>query len=406
MKLSRIIVSLALVLLLALLVVRPVSAQALVGDQIVTGGNFTLASDQVLTGSLLVFGGSALLEAGSVVEGDVVMFGGSLSSAGVVEGSLALIGGSAQLQASTVIEGDAISLGGSLARQPGAQVQGQLVTASELPLRLPEISLPALRGELPRLEVGLQPLLDAFWFLFRTFLLAALGVLVVIFFPNATKRTANAALAQPLVSGGLGVLTLIVMPVLLVVLAVTIILIPVSLAGFLALGVALFFGWIAIGYELGERLAHNTHQTWAPAVSAGVGVFLVSLLAWGAAEFVACIGWIVPWVVFSAGLGAVILSRFGTAEYAPAGAAAGVVAAPVTVAPLRPAAPAAVAEPVSDLPADEPAATADENPDMGWRPGTNLGWQEGIDLSGPQSPGAPPAHDDAPASDMTPKPDA
>jgi hypothetical protein len=153
------------------------------------------------------------------------------------------------------------------------------------------------------------------WFFLRVFLWAALAVLAVMFLPVYVGRVANTATSQPVLSGGIGLLTAVVLPIVLAVIMITIILIPVSLIGFLALAVAWAFGLIALGSELGRRMAHSLNQTWAAPVAAGIGTFVLILVINGVRDVIPCVGWILSAIVGMIGLGAVILSRFGTTSY-------------------------------------------------------------------------------------------
>ena len=82
----------------------------------------------------------------------------------------------------------------------------------------------------------------------------------------------------------------------------------------MALGMALLFGWIAVGYEVGQRFTKAIHQEWHPALSAGLGTFGLTLVAASLANIpvVSCIGWLVPFLLSIAALGGVLLTRFGT----------------------------------------------------------------------------------------------
>lgn len=292
---------------------RPAYAQAQPEDQIVLAENVTLEGGQVQDGSLVVIAGNVTLKEGSRLNGDVVLLGGIAEVNGEVRGSLVAFGGRASVGRAAVVTGDIILLGAPLTREAGAQIQGQVIQGLQEPLRirLPEFSLPSLRGATPPIEIGLRPLIDAFWFLFRTFMVAALAVLLVMFFPRPAEITGQAAAAQPVVSGLVGLLTMVVLPVILIVMAVTILLIPISLVGFLALGVVTFLGWIALGLELGKRLAAAFKQEWAPAVSAGVGTFFLSLVTGGVNALVPCVGWMAPLIASAIGLGAVLVTGFG-----------------------------------------------------------------------------------------------
>jgi hypothetical protein len=76
------------------------------------------------------------------------------------------------------------------------------------------------------------------------------------------------------------------------------------------------FGWVALGVEAGRRLAAGLEQDWQPVVQAGIGTFLVAIVAY-AMGLTPFIGWIVPILVGFIGMGGVLLSRFGTRAYPP-----------------------------------------------------------------------------------------
>jgi hypothetical protein len=70
------------------------------------------------------------------------------------------------------------------------------------------------------------------------------------------------------------------------------------------------FGWIALGLEVGKRLAASVKASWPPLVQAGLGTLLLSLVA-QALGLAPCVGWIVPVLVGFVGMGGVLLSGFG-----------------------------------------------------------------------------------------------
>jgi hypothetical protein len=128
-------------------------------------------------------------------------------------------------------------------------------------------------------------------------------------------------------SFGVGLLTLIVGITAMILLFITCCLIPVGLLLALALVLATLYGWIVVGYLLGERILRAVQQsTGAPSVttSALVGIFLITLIQQGlmALSNIPCLGfffWLMGaalWLfVASTGLGAVVLTRFGTQPY-------------------------------------------------------------------------------------------
>ena len=121
---------------------------------------------------------------------------------------------------------------------------------------------------------------------------------------------------QPALAAGMGLLTILAGPIALVILAITIVLSPVSLIGVLVLAVGALFGWLVLGLVTGERVAHLLKQEWSGPVSAGVGTLVLSL-AMNLIGIIPCIGWAVVAVVFSIGVGGVVLTRFGIQSYPP-----------------------------------------------------------------------------------------
>ena len=327
---------LVLVPVVVLVVALALPGPAFAGDaeqgQVVFGGTFTLESGDVVNGDMVIFGGSVEFEAGSLVDGDVLLFGGSAEVNGEIDGNLALLGGSADLGSAAVVTGDVIALGGNVDRAEGAVVEGDFVSSDgvyfpfgfEIP-NLPELgSLPDLDRDFRIRPFGqssigpfFSPVTGVLWFVLRSLLIAALAVLVVLFWPQAAGRTGDTAVSQPLISGGLGCLTMIVFPVLCGLIAITLIGLPLSFLLVVALVVALLFGWIAIGVELGRRMSEAFSWEIHPAASAGIGTLLVSFVVFGLG-LIPCIGWLAPLLVGAAGLGAVILTRFGSREYVPA----------------------------------------------------------------------------------------
>jgi hypothetical protein len=246
-----------------------------------------------------------------------------------------------------VVNGDLVTIGATLNREEGAQVGGDIVDGVGVPFvfevpsdaqvpsipNIPPVPEIPFVQQSPSLYWNFNPLLDMMWFFFRTFMFALLAVLVVIFFDKPTTRVARAAVEQPIITAGAGFLTAFLTPLALIALTLTIILIPVTLLLALALIVAWLFGWIAVGLEVGKRIAKLFNVEWAPAVSAGVGTFLLFLVLGGFSELIICVGWLPQILIGLWGLGAVILTRFGTQEYVPVSGGVGNSAAAVADTP-------------------------------------------------------------------------
>jgi len=313
---KRITLVTLLVFIVAIFSPAIASAKALQEDKVVLGGSFVLRSGETLDGDLLILGGAVDLQERSEVTGDVVLLGGTLQVSGRVDGNLVSLGGVIDLNDAAEVRGDLVTMATVVNRAQAARVLGQVITGFRFPR---QFSLPSEVQTPLMSEVGFQlaPFWQAMWFLLRTFLWSALALLIVMFLPNATQRVTRAFVAQPFLSGGLGLLTAIVAPFLLIGIAITILLIPISLIGALALALAWAFGRIALGLEVGRRLSATMNQSWTLPVSAGVGTFVLTLVVDGAHQLIPCVGWVFPTLAGLVGFGAVLLTRFGTQEYPP-----------------------------------------------------------------------------------------
>ena len=304
------------------------------GDQLVLGGTYELSEGETLEGSLVVIGGVATLNSGSVVEHDVVLMGGTLQVLGTIEGDVVSIGGSVNLDASAVVEGDVNIISGNLQRAEGARIEGRVNRSTSGPYSVPlvfptsQIWIPGFAGE--------NILWQGLFLLGRSILWAIVALLVVLLLPNHSERVRKAVVEKTGVSIGLGLLTMVVAPLLLVVMAITIIGIPVSLLGIFVLALGWAFGVIVVGLEVGKRLVQAARQEWAPAVAAGLGTFLVTLVGNVIGVVVPCVGWMVPVLVGLLGLGAVLITRFGTQDYQSSGGLDRNGALPQPVEPVAP----------------------------------------------------------------------
>ena len=282
--------------------------------KVVFGNDFVLEAGERLDGDLAVFGGDVTLEAGSVVDGDLLAMGGAVTLAGEVNGDVVIFGGNAELAATAVVDGDVIALGGNIDRAESAVVRGN--TSEGFSFRfVPRIRPPSPPGVWRSWEYSANPFLSLLLRGLRALgtglLLALLALLIVSLWPKQTDLVVSTVWRSPAASFGVGLLTLLVVAGLMVLLAITICLSPFALLLGLATAVALLLGWVALGWLVGRRLlAALKAKDVAPLWEAALGVFLITLV--GA---IPCLGGLV-WLVGGAfGLGAVVLTRFGTQRY-------------------------------------------------------------------------------------------
>jgi hypothetical protein len=171
---------------------------------------------------------------------------------------------------------------------------------------------------------------DGFEDLFGALVIAGLSVLVILFFPKNAATIQETLQQATGVSFVVGIVTLPVTATVLVLLALLSILI-VPICGLIivaaALVVALLAGWAVIGKYIGHQIFSRFDNPAPSEISATfLGAVILTLVA--AMPFVDhlplvgwmfwLIGFLIAVLVGSSGLGAVILSRFGTQPYQPA----------------------------------------------------------------------------------------
>jgi len=317
---NKMLKTLTLLFLLVLLIAPASPAYAQSGEpgKIVFGDNYTLESGEELNGDLVVFGGNVTVEEDADLNGNLVVFGGTISSNGNLNGDVVVFGGQISLDENAVVAGDVVTIGGQLTQADGAEIKGEVVKNVS-----PEIEIPSGRippdVTPPQINIDYNPFWTVAGIFYRALIVAALAMLVVIFLKPQMENVSQAIISQPMMSGGVGLLTVFGGPISIVVVAlvmvITLILIPVAalvvFLGALAIALAWLFGMIALGNEVGERFTQSINQSWAPAFTAGFGTFLLMLVG-GAIGEIPCIGWLFVALIGFVGIGAAVLTRFGT----------------------------------------------------------------------------------------------
>lgn len=336
------------------------------GVQVYFGNDVTLEEGDFIEGGVIVFGGNFIMKEGSEVEGDVVVFGGNVRIEGEVEGDVATLGGNVTIRDRAVIKGDVSSLGGNVSVAEGAEVVGVIadglridideggvvipnVPAIETPRRPvpPEVKVP-VRVERPNFGFaarvgrfmgdGVQ---DIFWALIT----AGLSVLIMLFFPANVRLVQDTLNQATPVSFVVGLVTLLATAAVIGLLALFFwLILPICGIIFvaLALGLGWLGGWAVVGKYLGGRIFASFDNPSPTDISATfLGVTVLTLLAtMPFVDHLPWIGWmfslagfLVVLVIGSTGLGAVVLSRFGTQPYQPISITAAATATPTTREP-------------------------------------------------------------------------
>lgn len=289
----------AIVIMAALLLPATAHAAPLEDDKVVFGGSYDLDEGEVLDGDLLILGGHVDIDNGARVKGNVTLVGGSAIIDGRVDGDVSQVGGSLVLDTNSHVYGDVINNGGSLDREDGALVDGKVRTG----VRTIEVhrDRPGNFGSF---------ILDGLLNLFVVFSSSALTVVIALLWQKRLEVVGQAITTNPIMAGGTGLLVVGVSLPILIVIMFTLVLIPVSLIGFVLLAAAGAFGWAALSHEIGIRISGLANQEWSPALAAGLGSILIGIIYVGVAQ-IPCIGWAMQAMVGLIGLGAVTMTRFG-----------------------------------------------------------------------------------------------
>jgi hypothetical protein len=296
--------------LLLLMVALPVAADT--GDMSLFGQDLLIEAGQHATGNAAVVGGNATIQEDSTLSGDLTVLGGNARIDGTVEGAVVVMGGTLDLSATARVLGDVVAMG-TLNRHPDAVVRGTVVAGAEQSERAAVLG-DVLRGEpgllLPQSEngqssgvwTGLLGLLRWIGTLVGSLLL---GVLAVLLIPVPVDHIVDVMKRSSGLSIGMGALTLIATAILIPLLTIIIVGIPVVVVLLVALVLGGVVGWAATGLLLGQRLQRSGTQT--RVASAALGIVILTLLG-----KIPCVGWIVTLAAVCWGLGAVVLTRFGT----------------------------------------------------------------------------------------------
>ncbi|NWG35193.1 MAG: hypothetical protein HXY42_12180 [Chloroflexi bacterium] len=290
--------------------------------RVIFGSNITVTSDEPFEGDLVLFGGNVTVEKGAELNGDLVVIGGNIIGEGFFNGEVVIVGGQIKLEESATVSGNVVLVGGQIQRADGAKIKGEVFNNVAPQIDIPSGRVPPVVPESPDVpgvtfpdmaNMRFNPLLEFARIFGTSLLMAFLGMLAVLFFQQRLDRVSQAMVTQPVMTVGVGMLSIVA----LVVSAVTLILLPVALLGLIPLGFAWLFGVIAVGREVGERLSQALHREWAPVLTTGLGTFILVFVVDSVQALdnifwlVGCFTWVLPVFIGLLAIGAVVMTRFG-----------------------------------------------------------------------------------------------
>jgi len=302
-----------------------------------SGGTVTVGPDETVDGDLQAFGGTVVVEgtvtgdveafAGNVVidgtvEGDVDASGGNIEIGGTVGGSVNAGGGSVQITDGAQIGGNlnagasSVTIGGvvegnadvgaeRITLGPNAQIGGDLTYDGEL-ARADGATVSGSVSQSDDLQVGPSTpgftLPSGAFTIYGVLVNLLAGAVLLVAFPRFSTAVADEVTDDPLRSGLVGLLALVAIPIVLVALLITIVGIPLSLAGLIAYLFLVWAGALYGRYAAGRWLLAQAgrERRWLALL---VGVLGVALL-----KLVPILGDLVEAAVVLLGLGALVVS--------------------------------------------------------------------------------------------------
>jgi hypothetical protein len=293
-----------------------VSADSLDDSKVVVGESYTLESGRILEGDLNVLGGVVEIQKDASVNGNLFVLGGQVTIDGTINGNLVAVGGSVSLEGHAVINGDVVSPGSHISREPGAVIQGNETSNYIMPWDSFEGTIIRDREYFQPRTTGVVPILTRVGrFIGMTFLMVALGGLLLLLLAKPAQVMSQAVLSEPWQILGYGALTALAAFVAIPLLSITICLIPLAILVGFAVGLATLMGWLVLGYALGQKVVEDVFKsTWHPALTAVFGNFILFLIA-GGLDLIPCLGGLLNLILlmFALGIGATTL--FGTKPF-------------------------------------------------------------------------------------------
>jgi cytoskeletal protein CcmA (bactofilin family) len=252
-----------------------------------------LSGDHQVTeheGALIVGDSTVTIPPGARVPGPVYVIGGELRVAGEVVGDVTQLAGTIRVESGAVIVGELQHVAGTLTVDDDTEIGRR----TSLNLGDTEGTTPG-SGILPRASLA--------------FLLSAVGYLLARKRPIAVANVSTAVRTHPVVTITVGTLAFLTVISILVFMAFTLVLIPITVLGIVAGLLTLGYGLIAWGHLIGTRLPLH-RPTLATAV--GVVVLVVGLVLVG---LVPVFGDLVVAAIALSGVGAVLVTYYGVAPF-------------------------------------------------------------------------------------------
>ena len=250
--------------------------------------------------NIIKFGDDVTIEDGTRVN-HVIVIGGQITLSGVADGNVIAVGDSVVLASSSIVGGNVVSIGGVIVRGNGSEVNGSLTEINSS--NFSDVLTSVLNNEW-----------DGWSWLFAVFSLILylglliLSILVVLLIPRPIRIIADAAERRPYRStfwGLVGLILVVPLAFLLIISVIGVVLVPLEFSIAIAGGL---IGFIAVSSIVGKRffvILRKPEQTYMRETI--WGITFLWFVGW-----IPYVGWLLKVLALVLGLGAVLITRFGT----------------------------------------------------------------------------------------------
>jgi hypothetical protein len=326
-----------------------------VNDDVFAAGNDITVAGHI-TGDLYAFGQTVTLTSGSRVDGDIIGAAQTVTIDGTVGDSVRAAAQLVQIQPDAHIGGGLVTaaqnttMGGVVARGlatasqqlqisgqvgkevragvatltilPSAKIAGDLIYSSSAQSSIPQgtvggevhyIAPTQQTTQAPANGSGLGHLFGFLWFVGNVIA----GLLLVSLVPRLRDASRVEILGRPLATFGVGLVTLVVLPIVAILLLITVIGIPLSLIGIGGYIAFLYLGWLLTGYALGYLILRvvTEHGNW-PLPGVAALPFLIGFIVLTLLRLIPYVGLLTALIGGCFGLGSLVVALYRSSSSA------------------------------------------------------------------------------------------
>ena len=259
----------------------------------VLGGNIIFTKDSILTGSLTSAGGNLNLY--SPIGKDLYLGAGDVTIGNTVGGDINAGVGSITLNPDASISG-----GLNYISEQQVQILDGATISGQVKHTLPPADTKSSKETAENAAAGF----DTFYKAITFSSLLILGLLLIKFFPNFSRFSAQTISSRFWASLVVGLLTPILIVIAFILLLITVLGIPLALILLLGFMLSLYLSKIFVSILLGNFISEKLNQTWNLYVSFILGLAILTILS-----FIPLLGLLISLFTNIIGLGALLLSK-------------------------------------------------------------------------------------------------